>query len=448
MKLVKFEIYKTDEKLISQGGLALVGRLLEKTNLRERIDGVEIAGRPRPEIKHGDVILSMLGLLCMGKSDFEDIEGFRNDEFFRLSLGLEELPSAATLRQRLDELAKKEEVCKIIREENLVLLKKNAPQITGCLDDKVALDIDVTPFDNSGTKKEGVSCTYKKVEGYAPIFAYAGEEGYLVNCNLREGKQHSQNGTPEFLRDGIRAVWEISGRKPLVRMDSGFDDKENIQVCEEERADYVIKRNLRKESQEEWLTYARNNGELSEPRKGKEVYVGRRMMESEERSCEVVFEVTVRTMTPEGQKMLISEVEVETFWTNLKVSPQDVVELYHQHGTSEQFHSEIKSDLDMERLPSGKFATNNLMLLLGMVAYNILRLVDQMGLIKNKKLPMGQCAPIEKNLKRRRLRSVIQDIMYIACRLVRHARRWAINLWCKNPWSVLWEHLYVQLCAG
>ena len=30
------------------------------------------------------------------------------------------------------------------------------------------------------------------------------------------------------------------------------------------------------------------------------------------------------------------------------------------HGTSEQFHSEFKTDLDIEQLPSGKFATNAL----------------------------------------------------------------------------------------
>lgn len=33
-------------------------------------------------------------------------------------------------------------------------------------------------FDNSGTKKEGVSRTYKGTDGYAPIFAYMGQEGY------------------------------------------------------------------------------------------------------------------------------------------------------------------------------------------------------------------------------------------------------------------------------
>lgn len=30
------------------------------------------------------------------------------------------------------------------------------------------------PFDNSQSKKEGVSCTYKGVNGYAPMAAYLG----------------------------------------------------------------------------------------------------------------------------------------------------------------------------------------------------------------------------------------------------------------------------------
>jgi len=44
----------------------------------------------------------------------------------------------------------------------------------------IPVDIDVSPFDNSGSKKEGVSFTYKKMDGYAPIFAYIGTEGYLL----------------------------------------------------------------------------------------------------------------------------------------------------------------------------------------------------------------------------------------------------------------------------
>ena len=52
----------------------------------------------------------------------------------------------------------------------------------------MALDIDVSVFDNSDTQKQGVSWTYKKVGGFAPIFAYLGQEVYLLNGQLREGQ--------------------------------------------------------------------------------------------------------------------------------------------------------------------------------------------------------------------------------------------------------------------
>lgn len=52
----------------------------------------------------------------------------------------------------------------------------------------VPIDIDVTTFDNSKTNKEDVSRTYKGLDGYAPIMAYIGTEGFLVNCELREDK--------------------------------------------------------------------------------------------------------------------------------------------------------------------------------------------------------------------------------------------------------------------
>jgi hypothetical protein len=51
---------------------------------------------------------------------------------------------------------------------------------------------------------------------------------------------------------------------------------------------------------------------------------------------------------------------VETYWTNLGESAADIIALYHDHGTSEQYHSELKSDLNLERFPSQSFAVNTL----------------------------------------------------------------------------------------
>ena len=45
---------------------------------------------------------SYVGLLVQGKSDFDAIENFRGDTFYKQALGIGLLPSSPTLRQRMD----------------------------------------------------------------------------------------------------------------------------------------------------------------------------------------------------------------------------------------------------------------------------------------------------------------------------------------------------------
>lgn len=105
--------------------------------------------------------------------------------------------------------------------------------------------MDVTPMDNSNTKKEGVSFTYKKFIGYAPIMAYIGKEGYLVNTELLEGKQHCQSGTPDFLHQTMRLSRMITDNPLLVRLDSGNDAAENVGILLENGAYYGRASSLR-----------------------------------------------------------------------------------------------------------------------------------------------------------------------------------------------------------
>ncbi len=85
---MKFTISETDEMLVSHSGLALAGALLQRTSIQKRADSIRLGDRKRPDVSHGDVVTAMIGLLCLGKPDFEAIEAFRGDEFFRQALSL------------------------------------------------------------------------------------------------------------------------------------------------------------------------------------------------------------------------------------------------------------------------------------------------------------------------------------------------------------------------
>jgi hypothetical protein len=276
----------------------------------------------------------------------------------------------------------------------------------------------------------------------------------MVNCELRPGSQHCQRGTPAFLDETLRLVRRITNAKLLVRMDSGNDDVANVRILRKKEhgsVDWIIKRNPRKESPTEWFEEACACGVSVECRSGKEAWIGDTWRERDGKVERVVVEAIRRTTTADGQALLLPELEINTFWTSLKpsqVTAEQVVELYHDHGTSEQFHSEFKTDMDIERLPSGKFATNALVLECGLVAYNALRLCGQESLRQDKKMPPDQKMPIRKRVRRRRLRSVIQDMIYMACRLVRHANRWLLTIWQHNPWRPVWENVYARFLTG
>ena len=142
-----------------------------------------------------------------------------------------------------------------------------------------------------------------------------------------------------------------------------------------------------------------------------------------------VVRVIERSEDRSGQPLLPPEVELEGYWTNLdgEAFPADeLIALYQRRGTSEQYHSEFKTDLDVERLPSGKFETNALVLSPAAIAYNILRYIGQNTLI-------GPEAPVRKAVHRRRLRTAPREIIYKAVRLIRHGRRYLVRFGAMRP---------------
>ena len=102
----KFIIESTNERIVAQSGLAIVGNLLHQTNSAEKLNDCKLPDISRiPVCSNGDIAKSYIGLLCQGKSDFDNIESFRDDAFFQLALDIQRVPSSPSLRQRLNQAA-------------------------------------------------------------------------------------------------------------------------------------------------------------------------------------------------------------------------------------------------------------------------------------------------------------------------------------------------------
>ena len=105
----------TNERIIPASGLAVVGALLGKSGFIKKLNRMDVtSNRSQHQIKNGDIVLTYLGMLCMGKPYFEAVHEMDDDkDFYKTALA----------------------------------------------NGLVPVDIDVTPMDNSKSKKEGVSRT-------------------------------------------------------------------------------------------------------------------------------------------------------------------------------------------------------------------------------------------------------------------------------------------------
>ncbi|WP_263078015.1 IS1380 family transposase [Endozoicomonas sp. Mp262] len=407
-------------------GLYFVGHALnKKTALSKSLRKI----KKRHRITHIDLIRAYCGQLAQGKSDFDNVDNNRDNDWFRLAMGIKQMPSASRLRQRFNEDAA--QLIPFIEDsltDVLVNLQVPVTPLPKKLDKKqhIPLDIDVFPMDNSNTKKEGVEYTYKKFFGYAPIAAYFGCEGWCLGCELRPGSQHSQNDFIGFLQAVLHRSRRLTRAPILVRLDSGHDAEESRrEIAGFKGVNHIIKLNPRKyHTKEHWLPiFEEKQVKWEESRPGKSYATLSTVYETNYGNQRLIIRIIKRTTDTVGQRFLTPDYELEGWWTTLSeadYSDDQIINLYEDHATSEQFHSELKTDMDLERLPSGKFDTNDLVMCLGALVYNILRYMGQSCLL-------GPDAPVRHKAKRRRLKTVIQELIYLAARLLKKGHQYRLR---------------------
>jgi hypothetical protein len=290
-------------------------------------------------------------------------------------------------------------------------------------------------MDNGNSAKDGVGRTYTGVDGYCPLATYLGSHGLCLELALRPGEQHSVHETQYNFERVIPMAQRLSGAGPkapiLARLDSGFDSAALLREIESynrtgmPRVDWLIKWNPRTTDMAALAARLDSDaGTLWEhPRIGKRVTLWEQTLEIKgvQRPLRRVLRLTERTIDTKGQLLIEPRLTLEDWSTSLQAGQFDakaIIALYADHGTHEQFHSEFKSDLDLERLPSGKFDTIYLVCELAALAMNILRLMGQAGL-------HGPDGPIRHKAKRRRIKTVVQELIYRAARIIEHGRQLA-----------------------
>jgi len=449
-----FDLEFTKESLISNSGLLLFFSYLDESIFHHFLSPTLTCGKKNYIYSDIEIIRSYMAMQCSGHSNFEHLDLFRTCSFFKQILDADSIISKERLRQRLDLMAlNNSSLIENLSKLNFYLLEQNsAPQLIP--DHKfIPLDFDVTIFDNSDSHKQGVRSTYEhNIDGYAPMMTYFGHQGFLLNHQFRSGNFHSNcKGTLEYIIETVNLAKGLTSQPILARFDSGNDSMINaITLSNIERVNFIIKRNIRSTQYKEVMvgevldkhTYCIDNQE------GIKIYHYEKteLLQYFENDIAVqadvrkIFSLIERRADKYGQLLIEPKYELHAWWTDLEEEtypPQTIIDLYKDHATSEQFHSEYKSELDIEKMPSGKFLTNELILSLSQLTYNILRFIGE-------KILTCKNYPLKRKVSRVKIRTVIRKIICLPAKFIIKNKRPCLKIPIGNPFSKTFEWVFRQ----
>ncbi len=143
-----------------------------------------------------------------------------------------------------------------------------------------------------------------------------------------------------FLREKLKLCHQRTDKPLLIRQDSGNDAAENNGIVLENDSWFIVKRNPRRsESKEEWIDNVKAwCRDICHPREGKTVYAGTSWKDITYQDSEnklktvgirISYKVTKRATDKNGKIMLAPDTELNTWWTNLGLSDNEIIRLYH-----------------------------------------------------------------------------------------------------------------------
>jgi hypothetical protein len=369
---LKFE----SQSLTSFAGLVLLQQFFAVIRLKSRLARCFVHQTTGKVFARSILFLQLILHLLLGYRELREGRYYQDDPLVKRLLGLRRLPDVATLSRMLKEADAKSiaNLRQFLREllfQRLVQLA--LPRIT--------LDFDGS-VQSTMRHAEGTAVGFNKkkkgARSYYPLFCTIAQTGQVLDFLHRSGNVHDSHGAQEFILACVQAVREaLPGVVIEVRMDSAFFSDEIVMALEEANIEFTVsvpferfvelKKKIEGRKRWTWL-----NGTMSYFEESWKPH-------SWKRRFRFLF---IRTRAKRQQK---GPIQLDLFLpheygydfkvvvTNKMLSPKKVVAFHEGRGSQEGIFGELKTDCQMGYVPVRKCLGNQMYLLAGLFAHNLLR---------------------------------------------------------------------------
>lgn len=470
-----------EERLTSDAGALLAREVMERIRLIEWLEPRLFDPRDPQLITHPlvELLRTQLILLVQGWTNGDDADFLRDDPALRLAVserrqdaplrtpdepGVPDgLASQPTLSRLLATLSH-EDNDPVLQEANLFLAGQRCRWAGGRQRyEHLTLDMDSIPIKVHGHQKGSAYNGHYHQRCYHPLVFGSADIDAFFGSVLREGQVYTSDGAVEDFKRYVAWTKAHLADKITLRADAGFPSEDLLSVVEEEGCPYVCRFKrydpLRGPAQDRINHYLKDLRERPEQTREEEFrcYEMRYQGEEWSRSRRVVL-VVVR---PDEEELPIPRhFFLVTSFSARTMSGELLVDLYRQRGSYEEMLGQLKSTLDPQLSstnrskshyrgrepqkrsePRDAFATNQAILSLNVLAYNILGTVALLH--KQAHSSPGRPKKYGRSSNRIKLSTVRQYYMKVPARVTLHARRVWLSIGQKaaEAWQRIWRHI-------
>ncbi len=417
--LDRIDVTFDDDRAVADAGLILTGTLLQKLQLESITDGmVDVGYRP------GRKLATLVHTLVAGGDCIDDVALLRAGSTGRV-LGHDTVaPSTIGTWLRQFTFGHVRQLDRVTE----TMLTRAWAAGAGPGDGHMFIDVDSTIAEVHGYQKQGAAYGYTKTKGYHPLLATRADTGEVLHGRMRKGSAGSGRGAQRFVRETVGRVRRAGATGEItLRADSGFWSRKVITACVDHGIDFsitvpghkVIVAAIEEIREDSWVDIAYTDGGTAQVAEAR--WSGWRL-------------IVRRTRIDDDPKAarLFPDWRHHAFVTNRTGDPADLDVDHRAHAVVELAIRDLKHGAGLTHCPSGNFQANAAWLVATMLAHNVVRWVQLLGVTSPK-------LSVAKTLRRR--------LLSLPGRITRTARRLTLHLPTNWPWRTAFEDTLTRLRA-
>ena len=424
---MNFELSYTSKEITPWGGMVFLKQMLDKIGFQDHISSCKELPIQNSNRGHSvpTLIESFITSVWCGANKFFHTELTRSDTVLAKIFNWNKVPGNDAYKRYFN---------KFNQTTNSSVAQHFFSWFFNNLNtDYFTVDVDSTIFTRYGNQqgaKKGYNPTKKGRKSHHPIIAFVNEVKMVANFWLRSGDSSSANNFVSFLEDTLLNFG--SKKVGLIRLDSGFCQKDVMDYLEDKQLQYIIAAKFTHpiqhiiDAQDFWIQV--DDGiEICNKMYQASTWKKPRRMVIVRQKIKTRPNATGKSLSLFPEDEIHRNYRYSAYFTNLIIGAVDVWRCYRARGDAENRIKELKYDFGVDSFVLKDFFATEAALLFVMFSYNLMS-IFRLFVLQEK---------TQKTLSTLRYRvfsigayfEKSNDTLKLKISLIKKRRKWFDSLW-------------------